>query len=85
MAANGRVRPDVVSVNGKEERHSEDAYYISWYEGKKLVRKSVGKEAQDAAFQQSTLPPESLVWNSLSLLGSIGPDYPPVFYNPGRP
>src|SRR5579863_2129965 len=53
LAANGRVRPDVVIVNGKEERHSEGAYYISWYEGKKLVRKSVGKEAQDAAFQQS--------------------------------
>jgi integrase/recombinase XerD len=53
MAANGRVRPDVVSVNGKEERHSEGAYYISWYEGKKLVRKSVGKDAQDAAFERS--------------------------------
>jgi integrase/recombinase XerD len=53
MAANGRVRPDVVIVSGQEERHSEGAYYISWYEGKKLVRKSVGKDAQDAAFQRS--------------------------------
>jgi len=53
MAANGRVRPDVVIVNEKEERHPEGAYYISWYEGKKLVRKSVGKDAQDAAFQRS--------------------------------
>ena len=53
MAANGRVRPDVVIVNGQEERHPEGAYYISWYEGKKLVRKSVGKDGQDAAFQRS--------------------------------
>jgi hypothetical protein len=53
IAANGRVRPDVVIVSGQEERHSEGAYYISWYEGKKLVRKSVGKDAQDAAFQRS--------------------------------
>ncbi len=53
MAANGRVRPDMVFVNGQEERHPEGAYYISWYEGKKLVRKSVGKDAQDAAFQRS--------------------------------
>ena len=53
LAANGRVRPDVVIVNGQQERHPEGAYYISWYEGKKLVRKSVGKDAQDAAFEQS--------------------------------
>jgi len=27
MAANGRVKPDVVLVKGKEERHTEGAYY----------------------------------------------------------
>jgi hypothetical protein len=46
LAANGRVRPHVVIVNGQEERHAEGSYYISWYEGRKLVRRSVGKDAQ---------------------------------------
>ena len=53
LAANGRVRPHVVIVNGQEERHAEGSYYISWFEQKKLVRRSVGKDAQDAAFQRS--------------------------------
>jgi hypothetical protein len=47
------VKPDVVVVNGKEERHAEGSYYISWYEQKKLVRRSVGKDTQDASFQRS--------------------------------
>jgi len=47
-AANGRIRPDVVMVNGHEERHPEGAYYISWYEGKRVKRLSVGKDAQEA-------------------------------------
>ncbi len=33
LSANGRVKPDVVIVNGTEERHTEGAYYIEWYEG----------------------------------------------------
>ena len=49
LSANGRIKPDVVLVEDQEERHSEGAYYISWYEGKRLVRLSVGKDAQDAA------------------------------------
>src|SRR5262249_22585487 len=49
LAANGRVKPDVVIVNGKEERHPEGAYYLEWREGAKRVRLSVGKDAQDAA------------------------------------
>jgi integrase len=52
LSANGRIRPDVVLVNGKEERHPEGAYYISWYEGARLKRLSVGKDAQDAATQR---------------------------------
>ena len=32
-SANGRVKPDVVLVNGKEERHPEGAYYLEWREG----------------------------------------------------
>jgi integrase/recombinase XerD len=49
LSANGRIRPDVVLVNGKEERHPEGAYYLEWREGAKRVRLSVGKDAQDAA------------------------------------
>jgi hypothetical protein len=29
-SANGRIKPDWVSVDGKEERHPEGAYYIEW-------------------------------------------------------
>ncbi len=49
LSANGRVKPDVVVVNHKEERHPEGAYYLEWREGSKRVRLSVGKDAQDAA------------------------------------
>jgi integrase/recombinase XerD len=49
VSANGRVKPDVVLVNGHEERHPEGAYYLEWRENGKRVRLSVGKDAQDAA------------------------------------
>jgi len=49
LSANGRVKPDVVLVNGHEGRHPEGAYYLEWREGAKRVRLSVGKDAQDAA------------------------------------
>jgi len=49
LSANGRVKPDVVVVNGKEERHHEGAYYLEWREGSKRVRLSVGKDAADAS------------------------------------
>jgi hypothetical protein len=49
LSANGRVKPDVVVVNGKEERHSEGAYYLEWRYGSKRVRLSVGKDAADAS------------------------------------
>lgn len=51
-AANGRVKPDVVIVNGQEERHPEGGYYLDWTEGTKRVRVSVGRDAQDAAAQR---------------------------------
>jgi len=47
-SANGRVKPDLVMVNGTEERHREGAYYLEWREDGKRVRLSVGKDAQDA-------------------------------------
>src|SRR5260370_19114585 len=52
LSANGRVKPDVVVVNDKEERHPEGSYYLDWTEGSKRVRLSVGKDAQDAAAQR---------------------------------
>jgi integrase/recombinase XerD len=48
LSANGRIEPDVVLVGDREERHPEGAYYISWYEGKRLIRLSVGKDASTA-------------------------------------
>ena len=48
LSANGRIKPDVVLVRHREERHPEGAYYISWYEGKRLIRLSVGKDAATA-------------------------------------
>jgi integrase/recombinase XerD len=49
VSANGRVKPDVVLVNGKPERHTEGAYYIEWHGDGKRIRLSVGKNAADAS------------------------------------
>jgi integrase/recombinase XerD len=48
LSANGRVKPNWVIVNGREERHIEGAYYIEWRDGSKRIRVSVGKDASDA-------------------------------------
>ena len=48
LSTNGRVKPDAVLINGKEERHPEGAYYIDWHDGPKRIRLSVGKDAADA-------------------------------------
>ena len=45
ISSNGRVKFDLVLVNGHEERHPEGAYYLEWYEGVKRRRLSVGKDA----------------------------------------
>jgi integrase/recombinase XerD len=44
-SANGRIKPDYVSVNGVEEKHPEGGYYLSFYEGAKRVRIAVGNDA----------------------------------------
>jgi len=49
LAANGRVKPDLLIVNGQQERHPEGAYYLEWRENGRRVRLSVGKDAADAA------------------------------------
>jgi len=49
LAANGRVRADLVLIHGQEERHPEGAYYLEWWEGARRVRLSVGKDGADAS------------------------------------
>jgi integrase/recombinase XerD len=49
LSANGRVKPDLVFVNGKQETHKEGAYYLEWREGSKRIRLSVGKDPADAS------------------------------------
>jgi len=49
LSANGRVKPDLVIVNGKQEAHKEGAYYLEWRDGAKRVRLSVGKDPADAS------------------------------------
>jgi integrase len=49
LSANGRVKPDLVLVNGKQETHKEGAYYLEWHKGAKRVRLSVGKDPADAS------------------------------------
>jgi integrase/recombinase XerD len=49
LSANGRVKPDLVIVNGEQERHAEGAYYLEWRENGRRVRLSVGKDAADAS------------------------------------
>ena len=49
LGSNGRIRPDVVLVNGRPERHSEGSYYLEWREKGRRIRLSVGNDAQDAA------------------------------------
>jgi integrase/recombinase XerD len=48
LSANGRVKPDLVILNGKQETHKEGAYYLEWRDGEKRVRLSVGKDPADA-------------------------------------
>jgi integrase len=49
LSPNGRVKPDLVIVNGQPERHSEGAYYLEWRENGRRVRLSVGKDPADAS------------------------------------
>jgi integrase len=47
-ARNGRVKPDYVVVDGKEEKREDGAYYLEWRENGKRRRLSVGKNASEA-------------------------------------
>ncbi len=75
LSANGRVKPDVVVVNGKEERHQEGAYYLEWREGAKRVRLSVGKDAADASARRLRKEAElNAVNNGVAVVPENGQD-----------
>ena len=48
ISGNGRVKPDWVVVDGREERHPEGAYYLEWRDSGKRKRLSVGTDAAHA-------------------------------------
>jgi integrase/recombinase XerD len=68
LAANGRIRPDVVLVNGAPERHTDGAYYLEWREGPKRVRLSVGKDAADAGARRQRKEAELNAVNSAAAI-----------------
>jgi integrase/recombinase XerD len=51
IAANGRVKPNWVLVNGRPEKHEAGIYYLEWRENGKRKRLSVGGDS-DAAHQR---------------------------------
>ena len=73
LGSNGRIRPDVVLVNSRPERHSEGSYYIEWREKGRRVRLSVGKDAQDAAARRQRKETELAAMNNgVSILPEPG-------------
>jgi integrase/recombinase XerD len=79
LSPNGRVKPDLVLVNGRPERHSEGAYYLEWREKGRRVRLSVGKDAQDAAAGRQRKEAElNALNNGVSVLSENGNGHPSV-------
>src|ERR1700716_3443885 len=73
LSANGRVRPDLVIVNGKQETHKEGAYYLEWRDGSKRVRLSVGKDPADAIARRQRKEAElNAVNNGVSIVPENG-------------
>ena len=75
LSSNGRLKPNIAVVNGKEERHAEGAYYLEWREGAKRVRLSVGKDPQDAAARRLRKQAElNAVNNGVAVVGRQRPE-----------
>jgi integrase len=73
LSANGRIKPDVVLVNGKPEHHAEGAYYLEWRDGAKRIRLSVGKDAADASARRQRKEAElNAVNNGVSVVPQDG-------------
>jgi integrase len=69
LSANGRVKPDLVIVTGKQETHKEGAYYLEWREGSKRIRLSVGKDPADASARRQRKEDElNAVNNGVSIV-----------------
>jgi hypothetical protein len=52
VSANGRIKPDYVQVNGRDEKHTGGSYYIDWTVDGKRHRVSVGTDASLAQNQR---------------------------------
>jgi hypothetical protein len=52
IAANGRVKPNWVLVNGKPEKHEYGIYYLEWRENGKRKRLFVGRDSGAAHQRQ---------------------------------
>src|SRR6202165_1539194 len=75
LSANGRVKPDLVIVTGKQETHKEGAYYLEWREGAKRVRLSVGKDPTDASARRQRKEAElNAVNNGAAIVPENGKD-----------
>ena len=73
LSPNGRVKPDLVLLDGSPEKHPEGAYYLEWREYGKRVRLSVGKDAQDAAARRQRKEAElNALNNGVSVLPENG-------------
>jgi integrase len=79
LSPNGRVKPDLVLLNGKQERHPEGAYYLEWRENGRRIRLSVGKDPQDAAARRQGKEAElNALNNGVSVLPENGNGHPSV-------
>ena len=79
LSPNGRVKPDLVLVDGRPEKHSEGAYYLEWREKGRRVRLSVGKDAQDATVRRQRKEAElNALNNGVSVLPENSEGHPSV-------
>src|SRR6266849_6409851 len=73
QSAIGRVKPDLVIVDGLQERHPEGAYYLEWRENGRRVRLSVGKDPADASARRQRKESElNAVNNGVGVLPENG-------------
>jgi integrase/recombinase XerD len=79
LSPNGRVKPDLVLVEGRPEKHSEGAYYLEWREKGRRVRLSVGKDAPEASARRLRKEAElNALNNGVSVLPENGNGHPSV-------
>jgi integrase/recombinase XerD len=48
VSVNGRIKPNAVMVDGREEKHTAGSYYLDWTEDGKRKRQQVGKDSATA-------------------------------------